>query len=85
MAKALIESMTAEWEPAKYKDQYRAAVMELIEEKASKGHRQGSRLRPGWPRTWWTWSPSCKKACKRLERERRSQKAPIVSDRRPRC
>jgi DNA end-binding protein Ku len=34
MAKALIESMTAEWEPAKYKDQYRAAVMELIEEKA---------------------------------------------------
>ena len=36
MAKALIESMTTEWEPAKYKDQYRAAVMELIEEKAQK-------------------------------------------------
>ena len=34
MAKALIESMTAEWEPEKYKDQYRAAVMQLIEEKA---------------------------------------------------
>ena len=31
MAKALIESMTAEWEPEKYKDQYRAAVMQLIE------------------------------------------------------
>ncbi|HEY5770654.1 MAG TPA: Ku protein [Terrimicrobium sp.] len=36
MARALIESMTSEWEPAKYKDQYRAAVMELIEEKAQK-------------------------------------------------
>jgi DNA end-binding protein Ku len=36
MAKALIEAMTAEWEPTKYKDQYQAAVMEMIEEKASK-------------------------------------------------
>jgi DNA end-binding protein Ku len=36
MAKALIESMTSEWEPARYKDQYRDALMELIEEKASK-------------------------------------------------
>lgn len=34
MAKALIEAMTTEWEPTKYKDQYQAAVMELIEEKA---------------------------------------------------
>lgn len=36
MAKALIESMTSEWEPTRYKDQYRDALMELIEEKASK-------------------------------------------------
>ncbi len=36
MAKALIESMATEWEPTKYKDQYRAAVMQLIEEKARK-------------------------------------------------
>jgi DNA end-binding protein Ku len=35
MAKALIESMTSEWEPRKYKDQYRDALMELIEEKAA--------------------------------------------------
>ena len=36
MAKALIESMAGEWEPTKYKDQYRAALMELIEDKARK-------------------------------------------------
>jgi DNA end-binding protein Ku len=36
MAKALIESMTGDWEPTKYKDQYREALMELIEDKARK-------------------------------------------------
>jgi len=36
MAKALIESMTAPWEPEKYRDEYRTAVMELIERKAQK-------------------------------------------------
>jgi DNA end-binding protein Ku len=36
MAKALIESMASEWEPAKYKSQYREALMELIEDKARK-------------------------------------------------
>jgi DNA end-binding protein Ku len=36
MAKALIESMAGEWEPTKYKDQYREALMELIEDKARK-------------------------------------------------
>lgn len=36
MAKRLIEAMTAEWEPTKYKDQYQTAVMEMIEEKAQK-------------------------------------------------
>src|SRR4030095_7000248 len=34
MAKALIEAMTTDWEPTKYKDQYQTAIMELIEEKA---------------------------------------------------
>jgi DNA end-binding protein Ku len=34
MAKALIASMTAEWEPTKYEDQYQTALMEMIEEKA---------------------------------------------------
>jgi DNA end-binding protein Ku len=33
MAKSLIETMTTEWEPTKYKDQYQAAVMKMIEEK----------------------------------------------------
>jgi DNA end-binding protein Ku len=46
MAKALIESMTAEWEPAKYKDQYRAAVMELIEEKARNRQPSGKPVEP---------------------------------------
>ena len=34
MAKALIDSMTTDWEPEKYQDQYQNAVMEMIQEKA---------------------------------------------------
>jgi DNA end-binding protein Ku len=34
MAEALIESMAVPWEPEKYRDEYRKAVMELIEQKA---------------------------------------------------
>lgn len=36
MATALIDAMTTDWEPSKYKDQYQTALMELIEEKAQK-------------------------------------------------
>jgi DNA end-binding protein Ku len=36
MARALVEAMTTEWEPTKYKDQYQTAVMAMIEEKAQK-------------------------------------------------
>ena len=34
MAQTLIDSMTANWEPEKYRDEYRNAVMEMIEQKA---------------------------------------------------
>jgi len=34
MAQTLIESMSVAWEPEKYRDEYRTAVMELIEQKA---------------------------------------------------
>jgi DNA end-binding protein Ku len=34
MAQALVDSMTVAWEPEKYRDEYRSAVMELIEQKA---------------------------------------------------
>ena len=43
MAKKLIEAMTTEWEPTKYKDQYQTAVMEMIENKAA--HRAPSAQR----------------------------------------
>src|SRR5205809_7607539 len=36
MANALIESMSSEWQPEKYRDEYRDAVMEMIESKANK-------------------------------------------------
>ncbi len=36
MATALIDAMTADWDPGKYKDQYQNALMQLIEEKAQK-------------------------------------------------
>src|SRR6195256_7013496 len=34
MAQSLVESMSVAWEPEKYRDEYRNAVMELIEQKA---------------------------------------------------
>lgn len=34
MAQTLIESMSVEWQPEKYRDEYRNAVMQMIEEKA---------------------------------------------------
>jgi DNA end-binding protein Ku len=34
MAQALIESMSEVWEPEKYRDEYRTALMEIIEQKA---------------------------------------------------
>jgi DNA end-binding protein Ku len=34
MANALIESMSSDWDPQKYRDEYRGAVMEMIEQKA---------------------------------------------------
>jgi DNA end-binding protein Ku len=36
MAETLIETMSGEWQPEKYRDEYRTAVLELIEQKAQK-------------------------------------------------
>lgn len=40
MAKALVESMSSEWDPKKYKDDYREALMEVIEEKVESGGKE---------------------------------------------
>src|SRR5438477_11472498 len=40
MAKSLIGSMTSKWQPEKYKDDYRAALMEVIEEKVEAGGKE---------------------------------------------
>jgi len=37
MAKALVDSMTSKWDPEKYHDDYRKALMEVIEEKVESG------------------------------------------------
>ncbi len=37
MAKALVESMASKWSPEKYKDDYRDALLEVIEEKVESG------------------------------------------------
>jgi DNA end-binding protein Ku len=37
MAKSLIDSMSAKWNPEKYRDDYREALMEVIEEKVEAG------------------------------------------------
>jgi len=40
MAKSLIDSMSAKWNPEKYKDDYREALMEVIEEKVETGGKE---------------------------------------------
>src|SRR5205809_3168509 len=40
MAKSLIDSMASKWEPEKYKDDYREALMEVIEEKVEAGGKE---------------------------------------------
>ena len=37
MAKSLVESMSGEWEPSGFKDEYRDKLIELIEEKVKRG------------------------------------------------
>src|SRR5438046_8226780 len=39
-AKSLIESMSAKWDPKKYHDEYREALMEVIEEKVEAGGKE---------------------------------------------
>src|SRR5436190_20135695 len=40
MAEALVKSMTSKWDPEKYKDDYRDALMEVIEEKMESGGKK---------------------------------------------
>jgi DNA end-binding protein Ku len=40
MAKSLIDSMTSKWNPEKYRDDYREALMEVIEEKVEAGGKE---------------------------------------------
>jgi len=40
MARSLIGSMTSKWQPEKYKDDYREAIMEVIEEKVEAGGKE---------------------------------------------
>jgi DNA end-binding protein Ku len=40
MATALIDSMTSKWNPEKYKDDYREALMQVIEEKVEAGGKE---------------------------------------------
>jgi DNA end-binding protein Ku len=40
MAKSLIDSMSSKWNPQKYRDEYREALMEVIEEKVEAGGKE---------------------------------------------
>jgi DNA end-binding protein Ku len=40
MAKALVSSMSAKWDPQKYHDDYREALLEVIEEKVESGGKE---------------------------------------------
>ena len=50
MAKKLIDGMTTEWDPEKYKDEYRTQVMAMIEEKVKHpGHKSAAPKAPKRP------------------------------------
>lgn len=40
MAKTLVEQMSSDWEPERYKDEYAAAVMKLVDEKIKSGGKE---------------------------------------------
>ncbi|MFJ3460208.1 Ku protein [Achromobacter spanius] len=40
MAKMLVDDMSGEWDPEQYKDEFKAAVMELVEQKANAGETE---------------------------------------------
>ena len=40
MAEALVKSMTSKWDPKKYKDDYKDALMDVIEEKVESGGKE---------------------------------------------
>src|SRR5258708_23353776 len=40
MTKSLIDSMSSKWDPSKYRDDYREALMEVIEEKVEAGGKE---------------------------------------------
>jgi len=40
MAKLLVDDMSGEWDPEQYKDEFKAAVMELVEQKANAGETE---------------------------------------------
>ncbi len=62
MAQTLIDSMSVTWEPEKYRDEYRDAVLEMIEQKANKRRSRPSRSRPRVRPTSSIWSRFCRKA-----------------------
>ena len=49
MARQLVESMTGKWKPESYKDDYREALMEVIEEKVAKGGKSLGAKKKGKP------------------------------------
>lgn len=49
MAKALIGAMTTEWNPDKYTDDYRSALLEVIERKVKEGSKAGKRTKAPTP------------------------------------
>lgn len=46
LAKALIGSMVTEWNPQKYQDDYKSALLEVIEEKIKRGEKAGAKRAP---------------------------------------
>ena len=58
MARQLIESLAADFEPDKFKDTYREAVLELIERKAAGEEVVASGSQSSRPRSSTSWPPS---------------------------
>ena len=75
MAKALVNAMTTEWEPTKYKDQYQTAIMEMIEEKANQREPSAGPLAPRPPSNIVDMVSVLQESLKKAEAGRKSEKA----------
>jgi len=85
MAKTLIRQMSDKWEPEKYKDEYRSALMKLIEEKAEGGERApAAKTKPKHPANVFDLTEVLRQSLRETEKKTRGKKPAGRAEKEPR-